>query len=370
MATPDRTFLQLPVEIIMIILHNIQDQVSILVLRQTCRLLRSLCEDATVRYRVPTCDRQEATPWYEDPYLKLICCLPDAELAEYEQLLWQDRMCRDCKELRRDTHAYERAVRRMYTPMMCSACVDYHPAYLFSYDERRKAAVRRVCIGRQGNVRLCRHVTINYDILKAKGRPDSMGCEMCKPREGPHNNFALERSLSSTTMGFVMSRKDTLFVCSKVWVDTPNRPPTNQIKDITNIIADFMNLDPPITTCNHAGTSCFPLKRLLLKPDEASTTSHSKLHAWSACAFPDCSLQMAVHAHLIDFDISTANTVYVSHATSPSWLCALDPQSYLSERDQLTRGIMWCRDPVCPYHEDWTPPARPVQAKHFSVQGD
>ncbi|KAK6834823.1 hypothetical protein PG987_009517 [Apiospora arundinis] len=31
----------------------------------------------------------------------------------------------------------------------------------------------------------------------------------------------------------------------------------------------------------------------------------------------------------------------------PSWLVALDPDSYLSDSDELTRGLMWCRDPTC-----------------------
>ncbi|KAK8063949.1 hypothetical protein PG996_008601 [Apiospora saccharicola] len=144
MTTTDSTLLKLPVEIILMILQNIHDQVSILVLRQACRLLRSLCKDDTLELKVPpVASQQEATPWFDDPYLKLVCSLPDDELAQYEQLLWKDRMCHDCKELRRDADSYGRTVRRMYRPMLCSGCVAYHPAYLFSHTERRKACIRQ-----------------------------------------------------------------------------------------------------------------------------------------------------------------------------------------------------------------------------------
>ncbi|KAK8113232.1 hypothetical protein PG984_013758 [Apiospora sp. TS-2023a] len=117
MTTTDSTLLKLPVEIILMILQNIHDTVSILVLRQTCRLLRSLCEDDTLELKVPTvASQQEATPWFDDPYLKLVCSLPDDELAQYEQLLWKDRMCHDCKELRRDADSYGRTVRPDASP--------------------------------------------------------------------------------------------------------------------------------------------------------------------------------------------------------------------------------------------------------------
>lgn len=357
MATTDSTFLKLPVENMLMILHNIQDPVSILVMRQTCRQLRSLCEDATLKYRVPTATSQrEATPWFDDPYLKLICSLPDGELAKYEQLLWQDRMCTACTELRRDTAAYELAVQRMYRPMLCSGCVDYHPSYLFSYKERRKASTERVCIGRQGHFRLCEHIKFNYDVAQGLVPRGFEFCKICKLPEVRHREFTIGHN-PHTNICFNTSffGKDKVGVYCDIKVFRSwFRPPICQIKDVIKILTDFMSLHPSIATCNHAGTSDFPyhIRRMLLKADAQPANSyfrhnHFYYNARSTCTFPDCGFSINLWADKWTIRIYTIHEVLAIYATTPDWLCALDPRSYLSKRDQLTRGFIWCHDPAC-----------------------
>ncbi|KAK6855868.1 hypothetical protein PG995_008019 [Apiospora arundinis] len=52
------------------------------------------------------------------------------------------------------------------------------------------------------------------------------------------------------------------------------------------------------------------------------------------------------HKHIFS-PVEDELRIYESPDHDPSWLVALDPDSYLSDSDELTRGLMWCRDPTC-----------------------
>ncbi|KAK8058521.1 hypothetical protein PG994_008969 [Apiospora phragmitis] len=185
-------FLKLPDEIILRILHIIPDKISILVLRQTCRQFKRLCEDATLKYKLPIL--LSTAPFIASFHqcgiwpLKDEICKPDPtekvfwlpdfaneKALEYCQLLWRDQMCSDCADLRQDPAVHERAVHRIYESMVCSGCKAYHPAFLFSRIERQKIPSRRVCIGRQGYISLCQHKAINWQRLERRG--SSTRCE-------------------------------------------------------------------------------------------------------------------------------------------------------------------------------------------------
>lgn len=70
-------------------------------------------------------------------------------------------MCDDCAELRRDPPSTNTLSTAIYTPAICSGCKTAHLAFLFSHLERQKRD-QRVCIGRQGHIRLCAHRKISY----------------------------------------------------------------------------------------------------------------------------------------------------------------------------------------------------------------
>ncbi|KAK8058533.1 hypothetical protein PG994_008981 [Apiospora phragmitis] len=295
MATPDSKLLKLPVETIMMILHSIQDKISMLVPVQPV-----------------------ATPWLDDPYLKHICSLQDAELAEYEQILWRNRLCAECKELRRDAASYEQAVRRIYQTILCSGCETCHPLYLFSYGERQKACIVRNCIGRQGYVRHCKHITYNFHSLK--------------DRKLVRSESLLDRNRQVR------------------WVDTPDTPPFAQlIRNVPKYLAEFMDLNPSMNTypCHHAGTSNFHLRRASLMGNWASVGNFAEHVAQSTCTSPNCGFSTILQVGKNSFDIQTDHKISLTSATDPSWLCALDPQTYLDESNELGRGLMWCRTPSC-----------------------
>lgn len=232
--------------------------------------------------------------------------------------------------------------------MRCSGCAAYHPAYLFSYDERKKASVDRVCIGRQGHFRVCEYITFNYDVAQGSASPSFETCSICKPPEVPHHDFTF-CYVPDINIHFNVSflHKDKVGVYSNHRVfKSCSRITMHQIKDVTKILTDFMSLHPPMVTCNHAGTTDFPfhLKRMLLKAIGSSANSWFQysysFNARSTCPFPGCGFNIILLVDRKTIRIITRHEVPVSYATSPDWLCALEPQSYLSNQDQLTRGVM------------------------------
>ncbi|KAK8065825.1 hypothetical protein PG997_012572 [Apiospora hydei] len=366
-ATPESKLLVLPDEIIMMVLQSIQDNVSMLVLHQTCRRLRSLCEDATLEYQALS--QLDAKPWWDDPYLKQICSLQDDELTEYGRLLWRDRMCGECKHLRSDANSYKQAVGRIYRTMRCSGCKTRHPLYLFSYGERQKASNVRVCIGRQGYFRFCKHVTLDFQRLEVAGTElEFVDCAQCAShrlgkRSYSHDNCKAHRRviLGAELQYHSVGVRSTFATCRMEWyqpvclfwpvnmaeTDMQSSLHDQLVKNIPKYMTEFIDINPPMTTCHHAGSSEFNVKRVSLMENQAPSNSHRTRATQSTCTSPDCEFRTSLLVESTRFEIRAVYKFSFTSATDPSWLRTLDPQSYLSDSDELTRGLMWCPNPGC-----------------------
>ncbi|KAH0437916.1 hypothetical protein CcaCcLH18_03592 [Colletotrichum camelliae] len=68
--------------------------------------------------------------------------------------------CRGCKT-NRSPRCWSSDRARAY--LYCSGCEQLHPTSIFSIAERQKGANTRVCIGREGHIRLCEHKTVTWD---------------------------------------------------------------------------------------------------------------------------------------------------------------------------------------------------------------
>ncbi|KAK1455093.1 hypothetical protein CMEL01_03853 [Colletotrichum melonis] len=68
--------------------------------------------------------------------------------------------CRSCTENRdHSSQKYRAAV----SPLHCSGCRRDHPSSLFSVKQRQEEPDTRICIGREGHIRLCEHRTFGWD---------------------------------------------------------------------------------------------------------------------------------------------------------------------------------------------------------------
>ncbi|KAK8002604.1 MIP transporter [Apiospora arundinis] len=257
-STPNSTLLNLPPEILRTILYLISDKISILVLRQTCRQLRFLCEGTDLVKA-----NFAITPPFQDPKLGL----SGDEIMTYCQLLWKDQMCGDCAELRSDSSLYKQAVERIYERVWCSGCRNEHPAFLFSLKERQKEDdSSRFCIGRQAYFRLCKHHTIRW------------------------RHF------------------------------------------------EHYSVDPPVYSSSIRDCD---------RASSAVNWSEDRGYGTGTCIMPHCKLATIVERVGRHIRVSNDDTISTTSPVDPAWLDALDPQSYLSDNDELTRGLMWCRDPSC-----------------------
>ncbi|KAK8035196.1 F-box domain- cyclin-like protein [Apiospora rasikravindrae] len=358
MKTAKGLFAKLPDEIVLRILHAVPDKISILILRQTCRQLRRLCEDPTLEYRLPILlstapfiasfhqgsgspvQDEVCQPGPEDDY-RSHANFGDKKAWEYCQLLWRDQICDDCAELRRDLAAYKRALRRVYQTMLCSSCKAYHPVFLFSLAERQKGPSRRVCIGRQGHVRLCQHETVNWQHLVESGSKSSGHTSVnkleCAPCCRAGNNATAEISRSVAPAGYRLALRNMAKISKKSQV----------FANMQTRAAYILERLQPFRTCVHLGGRKSEAKAMLHQKRQNGFQCY--MENWGNCYMHKCGFFM----HAFDntaiewLAITSQHILRVESPTDPDWLVALDPESYLGDRDELTRGLMWCRDPNC-----------------------
>ncbi|KAK7967239.1 uncharacterized protein PG986_001516 [Apiospora aurea] len=119
------------------------------------------------------------------------------------------------------------------------------------------------------------------------------------------------------------------------------------VKNMPKYMAEFIDINPPMTTCHHTGTSDFHVKRVSLMENQAPSNSHRTHATQSTCTSPDCEFRTSLLVESTRFEIRAVYKFSFTSATDPSWLRTLDPQSYLSDSDELTRGLMWCPNPGC-----------------------
>ncbi|KAF4978472.1 hypothetical protein FZEAL_5158 [Fusarium zealandicum] len=76
--------------------------------------------------------------------------------------------------------------------LVCSDCLMYHPTSAFSLKEQKKKSDRRICIGKEGYIRLCQHVVISWQDIKPliqslKQGGDLIKIKVCQDASHTHN---------------------------------------------------------------------------------------------------------------------------------------------------------------------------------------
>ncbi|KAB5546928.1 hypothetical protein GE09DRAFT_1223955 [Coniochaeta sp. 2T2.1] len=150
---------QLPTELILMIASHLPDE-NKYVLQQVSRRFQGV-------YDGPDFSRK--------PYLLFPTAADISHAAtrvEVQKPIRQDMFCQGCltsinaEEL---GTVYGAAKKRLEEPMYCAGCARDHPAMLFSISQRGKGSNERVCIGREGCVRICAHKVLYWSDVENTG---------------------------------------------------------------------------------------------------------------------------------------------------------------------------------------------------------
>lgn len=169
----------LPDDIIFRIM-SFADDVGLFCLRRTCRTMLRLFSDARfLRLHDDRSDVRWISRYYREPDDNEL--RPNAEPIAWRRtkdlpwkrerlteknravllpLLRRDLYCETCRTVDPGVES-----RLQNEHLYCSGCKISHPAGLFSYEQRRRQDddSSRLCIGREGHIRVCEHRTVSWD---------------------------------------------------------------------------------------------------------------------------------------------------------------------------------------------------------------
>ncbi|KAH8766727.1 hypothetical protein F5883DRAFT_522236 [Diaporthe sp. PMI_573] len=173
--------LKLPDEMLLKIVHFLQlDIPSIYCLRRVCRRLRCLIDDKTIDspYLWVSMMPQSGTHMlYPDRFVtkentqSSASWLPPRRNAmqEFNATIRKQTLCEPCQAAHQEKMLPNGCVFKE-TPeryIHCAGCEAHHTSYAFSHTQRQRAPENRICIGREGDLRLCKHVSIKWADIEA-----------------------------------------------------------------------------------------------------------------------------------------------------------------------------------------------------------
>lgn len=174
---------------VLIRIMRLCDGVSVECLRRSSRTFLRVFPSACRSAADYDMTRLRFFPW---PISTVPLRWPLAEQAAFLKLIERDGLCQACLAAKAARDWQSRIAALVDTYLHCSGCIADHAACLFSARERHKPQSERVCIGHEGYMRLCRHVTMPWSTLVAEtdkrwrlqsydypGRANLAWCEEC-----------------------------------------------------------------------------------------------------------------------------------------------------------------------------------------------
>ncbi|KAK0716143.1 hypothetical protein B0H67DRAFT_645801 [Lasiosphaeris hirsuta] len=127
--------------------------------------------------------------------------LSTEENANLLSLLARDAYCKHCLSARQAPDWEARVAALAKTYLHCFGCNTEHPACLFSVRQRNRTwgKSKQICIGHQGYMRLCKHVTVPWSSVVAEAERRLLPDATCDPRrklfpeQFPDDEFKLSR---------------------------------------------------------------------------------------------------------------------------------------------------------------------------------
>ncbi|KAK1764002.1 hypothetical protein QBC33DRAFT_613427 [Phialemonium atrogriseum] len=370
----------LPEELLLDIM-KLLDPLSIQCLRRACRY-------HDIEYH----QRSIFVPWHLRPLL-------DRDIGEY---------CADCRAMRTSPTWNEKLSRLTATYMHCSGCRCDHPVGLFSRGQRRAPPRSRICIGREGFVRLCNHKVVK--LAKLGIDPNAMRTTVYLPpcedpshipkHHGPHSIHTLHANIQPTVA--VETTIKSNIVVELRWVGHLRLPDLGcdelgHCKRLRKGAAEF--IAPELPPGRLTEMSCFdPNRCCCLQYSGLENLSHGwQLTPVEEIRYPTCrahpdrrlgalqptkdagdenpqpqEAQTGSHRAWADNSLGTlivwtnpcsgggsclrvryCRQINVFPAdwrpgcVTMSWFRALDPDSYNLTADDASFGVLWCRQQGC-----------------------
>lgn len=173
--------LRLPDEILLAIIRFIQsDILSIYCLRRVCRRLRCIIDDKTLKSGslwVPQMSQRcthmlhpDRFTSKENTHTDMLWLPPQWDaIQKFKAIIRKDTLCVPCQTAHRENMLPNRCAfeERPARYIHCGGCGSHHARNAFSYKQRQKQPGDRICIGREGELRLCEHMSIKWADIEA-----------------------------------------------------------------------------------------------------------------------------------------------------------------------------------------------------------
>lgn len=170
--------LKLPDEILLTILQFLLSDIrDIYYVRRVCRKLRFMADDRTLEPRLfrENIGLRGSHMLHQDRFTSRennrmpFGVLPWDAVPEFEATIRKQTLCKPCQTAHRKLMQPDICV-FIETPLKllhCAGCDSYHPRNAFSHTQRRPSSENRICIGREGQLQLCEHVSISWADIEA-----------------------------------------------------------------------------------------------------------------------------------------------------------------------------------------------------------
>ncbi|KAH8662346.1 hypothetical protein BX600DRAFT_318347 [Xylariales sp. PMI_506] len=371
---------RLPEELCLLIMDHLTP-VDRQVLKRTCQRFLRLCQDPLDRTWPSTYNGFD-----------------DAAFVSLQMTLARDRRCYECQQLRQDQEAYEEGQKRVQAMMWCHGCSTNHPALFFSAQERIKDPQQRKCIGLQGHIRICAHMTVSWahlQLMKAGKLPKRLRCaheshitseEKQRQRLGFHGrnrhemNDNFQEFVQLTNVPY--AEYSEKFGQHKLRIRTGAtvlRCKTSQffLDDLERATSRLTaQVDSALYTCTHDSARDSRLARLVNPACQCKESSIGEgvpkrsttnclcvsQNNGLSCLYEGCrhflrwktgyldvGTSLDSRDLVCDFGVVSSSLFRLTSPTASTWLAALQPESYLGDgpNDTATKGLVWCDDRMC-----------------------
>lgn len=166
--------LKLPDEILLTILSFLlPDLRDIYSIRRVCRRLRSVTDDYSLAFQLFNGHNIDkgSHMLYHDRFISrensrapFRIVLPLQSEPEFQLTIMKDTLCKPCQAAHGGRMPPKGCVfiESSEKNIHCGGCHSHHNTNSFSHAQRQREARDRVCIGREGRLRLCEHVSIGW----------------------------------------------------------------------------------------------------------------------------------------------------------------------------------------------------------------
>lgn len=403
----DSTLYTLPNEVLLNI-FGAADFLTQQMIRQTCSLFAEL---------VASLDPKRAQEPREDAdFLQIWPYHGTSEQRHEVRRQWSTLIRRDTTDFCPKCVDFEQSGRlnesiwRLETRIWCDACCEYHKRGFFSSSQRKPRLRSRKCIGWEGRLRLCSHVSLGWDrILAEKRKVKSLrqrriGCllNLQCPKDchwpGSYNSFypkrATQNGLNHRYYNWIANTDQTralgMFAswANHIFDIDTTLPLTRHVfrKALEKLNVDgrgprlcpHMRIDDGQLSLALGPEVCSPSsnrpepgfevkghkheeKRLLPRIREIAANSKSQsidveLYNGGFARKLSCNVCHSMYLwrrceNTIHLEFSTR--IPLSSATDSAWIRLLDPHSWNITGDTETRHVYWCPDTECRTNRHW-----------------